>query len=837
MTTPDDTTIGQFNAKPDGRGLGKIWNGLTRPADSVRTLEGQRQARLLATLLLALALLTSVGMLSVILSGSAVGTGFTAQLILATLFAVGYIISRTKHYYWAAILSVTAIAILPSATFASGDDFSYVNTANSLIWTLFALLVGNIFFSARGVAILLGAILLSLGSLPLIEPAITYQNLFAVMSLDFVAGAIALINKYHRNQLELDRRTELTRANIELQALSTHLEARITDRTRDLALAAEVGHAISGVRDRQLLLADAAEMIQARFNLYHVQIYLSDAPESGLILQAGTGAIFEELISQGHRVQFGPGSINGLAAANREAIVVSNTANSTLFRPNPWLPETRSEISVPLISSDRVVGVLDLQSSDADGLTKDDLPAFEALAAQLAVAIENANLFTEVTRARADLEDRASDQARVAWHDFMDAINRREWLGYVRDESSTMPLSAPFGEAVGDHRLTEPIAVRGEAVGAIRLERAPEQGWTDDETEMVSLVARQVAQKVENLRLLAEAEQYRREAEESARRLIREGWQAYLGSSGDSTLGFVYDQEKVIPIASEADDEEAHRKINYTVSAGDETIGHLTVSDVSGDETEAAELVTAVAERLSAHLENLRLSEQTEQALAATEKQAQRLAQLNAMSDALNRTPSFEDVFNVAIEHIDSLLSSDRTSLTMITPDGESVEIAAVLGDVVDVSVGDQFLIDERATFRTAIRKNRVVIVPERASADPGGIRSIIVAPLVGEKGPIGTINVGSRIPNKYGASDKNLLMQIAAILGSTIERRRLAEQTRERANREQVLRQITTRVHAAVDAQAILRTAAQEVNRALGLETFVYLGDSGEIKPGNGQK
>jgi GAF domain-containing protein len=247
--------------------------------------------------------------------------------------------------------------------------------------------------------------------------------------------------------------------------------------------------------------------------------------------------------------------------------------------------------------------------------------------------------------------------------------------------------------------------------------------------------------------------------------------------------------------------------------------------------------VTAVAERLSAHLENLRLSEQTEQALAATEKQAQRLAQLNAMSDALNRTPSFEDVFNVAIEHIDSLLSSDRTSLTMITPDGESVEIAAVLGDVVDVSVGDQFLIDERATFRTAIRKNRVVIVPERASADPGGIRSIIVAPLVGEKGPIGTINVGSRIPNKYGASDKNLLMQIAAILGSTIERRRLAEQTRERANREQVLRQITTRVHAAVDAQAILRTAAQEVNRALGLETFVYLGDSGEIKPGNGQK
>jgi GAF domain-containing protein len=80
----------------------------------------------------------------------------------------------------------------------------------------------------------------------------------------------------------------------------------------------------------------------------------------------------------------------------------------------------------------------------------------------------------------------------------------------------------------------------------MRLERAPEQGWTDDETEMVSLVARQVAQKVENLRLLAEAEQYRREAEESARRLIREGWQAYLGSSGDSTLGFVYDQEKVI---------------------------------------------------------------------------------------------------------------------------------------------------------------------------------------------------------------------------------------------------------------------------------------------------
>ena len=177
----------------------------------------------------------------------------------------------------------------------------------------------------------------------------------------------------------------------QLNGLIGSLEQRVASRTQSLVLAAEVGRSVSQVRALDVMLKDAAEIIRSQFDLYYAQVYLVDTDQTKLILQSGTGTVGAELVSRHHSLPLNTGSINGRAALEKRSLVVSDTTASNTFRPNPLLPDTRSEMAVPLLVGEKVVGVLDLQSTQAGALNQDIVPAYEALAGQLAIAIQNAN--------------------------------------------------------------------------------------------------------------------------------------------------------------------------------------------------------------------------------------------------------------------------------------------------------------------------------------------------------------------------------------------------------------------------------------------------------------
>ncbi|MBM2851282.1 MAG: hypothetical protein HW418_4224, partial [Anaerolineales bacterium] len=405
----------------------------------------------------------------------------------------------------------------------------------------------------------------------------------------------------------------------QLREMLHGLEERVAERTRDLALAAEVGQRVSAVRDLDALLAGAVETIRARFDLYYTQIYLTNPGGTALVLRAGTGAVGQELLRRNHRLPLGPGSINGAAASENRPVLVADTAASGVFRPNPLLPDTRSEVSVPLVVGERVVGVLDLQSTQPGTFTADNLPAFQALAGQLAIAIENADLFATAQQAREAVEAEARRLTRDSWQEFLNAVDRSEHLGFVYDQASLAPLTEPLPPG-GEQALTVPIVVTGETVGALQLEAEANRAWTEAEVELVSSVARQVAQQVENLRLLAEAERSRAEAEQATRRLTRESWQDYLEHDTVSAQGYVYDLNQVAPLTP-ATQGEATLALTWPLKVQGETIGELAVGELPEKlSDEAAELITAVSEQLSAHIENLRLSEQTQQRAAELEE-------------------------------------------------------------------------------------------------------------------------------------------------------------------------------------------------------------------------
>ena len=246
---------------------------------------------------------------------------------------------------------------------------------------------------------------------------------------------------------------------VQLQDLIGSLEQRVAERTQSLELAAEVGRSISQVRALNSMLTDAVELIRKRFDLYYVQVYLTDMRQSNLVLKSGTGNVGKWLIDRNHHLPLDSSSINGRAAIERRSVVISDTTSSPFFRPNPLLPKTRSEMAVPLLVGGKVVGVLDMQSSQSNALTEDSLAAFEALAGQLAVAIQNASLLEETENARAEVERQARRSVRKNWSEYLDAIHTLSPLGLFLKEikSRRLLLLKPLSRGSPKKRLQLPL--------------------------------------------------------------------------------------------------------------------------------------------------------------------------------------------------------------------------------------------------------------------------------------------------------------------------------------------------------------------------------------------
>lgn len=500
-----------------------------------------------------------------------------------------------------------------------------------------------------GTMILVTLIGLFLGNL-LIRP---------IINLSMVAKKITVGDLSARARIETadevgDLAKDFNLMTNQLQETLQGLERRVAERTRNLELAAEVGRTVSQVRALDVMLTDAAELIRKQFDLYYVQVYLADPASATLRLESGTGSVGEQLLARRHRLPIDTASINGRAAVEGRSVVIADTAASATFKPNPLLPETRSEMAVPLLIGTRVVGVLNMQSDRPGALSADILPAFEALAGQLAVAIQNAGLLAEAQEARREVEAQARHLSRANWVDYLDAIHKPEESGYVFDGNVVAPLGqAEAGTMEG--ALVAPIAVSGETLGSlvVELEGLP---LTGQAAKLTDTVARLVAQRIEALRLLESAERYRAEAEEASRRLTHEGWQGYLEKQPGSALGYLYDLKEVRPYREEDITQLQGTTLDLPLKVREETVGRLAVQGIEDGDVEQAGMAAAVAERLSAHIEGLRLTQQTEQALSATRNQARREQALRQITSAVRGSTDPAVILRTAARELGGIL-------------------------------------------------------------------------------------------------------------------------------------------------------------------------------------
>ncbi|MFQ5611151.1 MAG: GAF domain-containing protein [Anaerolineae bacterium] len=169
-------------------------------------------------------------------------------------------------------------------------------------------------------------------------------------------------------------------------------------RAVQLETASQVGQKVAAILDLDELLAQVVKLIQDRFGYYHVHVFLVDGRSNEIVLRECSGQADEPLKIRGLRLKIGEEGITGWVAQTGEPVLCNNVSQESRYYAHELLPETRSELAIPLTIGDVVVGVLDVQSRQRDAFGNDDLITLQILGDQVAIAIENANLFQETRR-------------------------------------------------------------------------------------------------------------------------------------------------------------------------------------------------------------------------------------------------------------------------------------------------------------------------------------------------------------------------------------------------------------------------------------------------------
>ena len=369
-----------------------------------------------------------------------------------------------------------------------------------------------------------------------------------IISLSTLVKSIAAGNLRQRADIETtDEIGDLARSfntmTSQLQDTLGGLERRVSERTADLEIArllserraqelqsiSEISRTISTEQRLDILLPLITRLVSERFNFYHVGIFFVDESRRYAYLQATNSEGGQRMLARGHRLELGTGLVGTVAQTGKTRIALDVGADAAFFN-NPDLPDTHSEMVLPLSVRGRTIGALDVQSTKTGAFTESDANTLSILADQVAIAIENARLFGETQLAREEAENLYAQVLSREWSAF---VKQEEKIGYQKTGLGGRRISKPVeteeirealskGQVVvmggKDNKeqpsIAVPVKLRGQTIGVLNI-KAPTKNrrWSKDEVTLVQAVSDRLALALDNVRLLQESQ--RRAAKEA----------------------------------------------------------------------------------------------------------------------------------------------------------------------------------------------------------------------------------------------------------------------------------------------------------------------------------
>ena len=322
----------------------------------------------------------------------------------------------------------------------------------------------------------------------------------------------------------------------QLQTTLLGLEQRIDERTAELQknkleleTIADVAREIAIIRDMNTLLNVSADLIRERFKYYHVGIFLIDERSEYAFLRAASSVAAEKMLASKYKLKVGKTGLVGNVTSTGQAYIALDVGIDATHFENPLLPDTRSEIALPLRTRSITVGALDIQANVPNAFTQQDIQTLQILADQLAAAIENAQLVQQVEGTFDELTKSNRSQTKQIW---LSAVNERDVPTYEYDglQVSEIPQNlAPdllrklengkpvivnsqkdensIGKEKSTNTLLIPLMVLNQVIGVVGLEQDnPSHTWSDEEIAVAQAAASRAALTLENARLLDESQ-------------------------------------------------------------------------------------------------------------------------------------------------------------------------------------------------------------------------------------------------------------------------------------------------------------------------------------------
>ncbi len=312
---------------------------------------------------------------------------------------------------------------------------------------------------------------------------------------------------------ERRQRADIEAAQRELEALNLQLEKRVTERTealrseseharrraQQLATIAEIAQTIVRVQNPTQLLTSIVHQISEKLGFYHVGIFLLDERNEFAVLQAASSEGGQKMLQRRHRLPIETTSLVGYTAVTQKPRIALDVGVDAIHFENPDLPDTHSEMTLPLIVGDKTIGVLDIQATEPNAFSQEDIATLITLANQVAIAIENARLFEQTRQA---LEQAQKFYQQFIQQDWKMLRTSLEAQGYRYDGTELRPLESADQTLPDAYRL--PITLRGQTIGLIEVRRKDRQAIHPNEEALVREAAERIAAALDNARLLDE---------------------------------------------------------------------------------------------------------------------------------------------------------------------------------------------------------------------------------------------------------------------------------------------------------------------------------------------
>ncbi len=326
---------------------------------------------------------------------------------------------------------------------------------------------------------------------------------------------------------------ELASSVNELNELRVKLEHRVDERTSELSrrasqleAVASLARTIAAMQDVDSLLPTITKLVSQQFGFYHVGIFLLDQQRQNAVLRAANSAGGLRMLSRQHSLSLDMHSIVGYATSHGEPRIALDVGADSVYFNNPDLPETRSEMAIPLRVAGTVIGALDVQSTETNAFTAEDINVLATLADQIAIAIENARLFGETKNALNEAQLTFEKYTQQEWSRF---ARQAKYSGFVFDGKHIIPMDKnskrdPIQAVIQTGSLSlerpsatiaVPIKLRGQTIGVLDIRaKNGQRHWKQDEIAMLEAAAERAALALENARLVESAQ--RRAARERA---------------------------------------------------------------------------------------------------------------------------------------------------------------------------------------------------------------------------------------------------------------------------------------------------------------------------------